>query len=491
MGSESSGHSSRLPSFDHRRSFVPSFSGRSLSVNAPASGQNQGTKRLNQQNVDTIKEDEETPNNTDALKKTPSLKTPAKSVPAAVENLTEKKENNSNNNNNNNNNNNKDNTDSGKESKENNNSNSNNNNDINSSSKVRKDSREITDTMYDTDETKMADSAAAASGSGSARNSLTSAQLVAEASSHQAKIAEMIDYASIRIDVRQTCKCGYILSDAHVMAGWANRIDSEEVTCVVCHEHRFVPQMRVMYDSTKMSIEKEIYHLKKEDFKIPYYSPLILRKHVSSIISNHRRDLEDSDTFRTKHRDAFWNLLWYLYNRDLDLTFLVGDNDKQSVKVSISAINEEETKYPLSDRELYEKLSIIVKLANAGKLKDAIGEWINQRSNTDVNERENSVWNLPIFDAFTVLEIPLKYKNETEFVQKFKKACYSVRPVLFSQHICLFVVFVCFVCLFCLFVLFVCLVYRICELIYLYLYLNFFEKKQQLHNLENARSCTK
>ena len=159
---------------------------------------------------------------TDALKKTSSLKTPEKSVPAAVENPTEKKENNSNNSN-------KDNTNSKKESQENSDDTSKDGKD----SQDSKDSEEIKENMDDTDETKIA-------------------KMI---DMHQWE--EMYDKHG-NVD---------ILSDAHAMAGWANLIDSEEVTCVVCHEHRFVPQMRVMYDATKMSIVKEIYHLKKRRFQ--------------------------------------------------------------------------------------------------------------------------------------------------------------------------------------------------------------------------------
>jgi len=47
----------------------------------------------------------------------------------------------------------------------------------------------------------------------------------------------------------------------------------------------------------------------------------MIRQQVDTVISNFRTDIEDTEKFRLKHEDLFWNLIWYCYHRQLDLTF--------------------------------------------------------------------------------------------------------------------------------------------------------------------------
>ena len=69
-----------------------------------------------------------------------------------------------------------------------------------------------------------------------------------------------------------------------------------------------------------------------------------------------------------------------MYNRDLDLTFLVGD--KLSVKVSIDPINEEKTKYLINDPQVA-----------IPRLKEAlrhIARPLAARSNNNNNNNDNN-----------------------------------------------------------------------------------------------------
>jgi len=246
------------------------------------------------------------------------------------------------------------------------------------------------------------------------------------------KIAVIIDYGTLHIEVRHECKCGYVLSDAQMMVGWCSEFaPSKELRCIICTQNTFEPRLHLKYNTTKMSMKNGICSFDVVDKYVDYISPLQLRNKVNSILNNRRLDFEEPETFRSKHEVEFWNMLWYFYNRGLDLSFLLGEHDASALGIkAFNHLNENAQRRlePKSDDELLEKLQPIYEKASERKLREAISAWLMNRSQTPSEKRDLSIWNLSVFDSFHDLGIPSKFDNYESFINEFKNACRIVRP---------------------------------------------------------------
>merc|ERR1711933_384090 len=259
------------------------------------------------------------------------------------------------------------------------------------------------------------------------------------------KIAVITDYSSIEMEVKHECKCGYVLSDAQIMVGWCSEFtNTNNLRCIMCRQNAFAPKLHLRYSITKMSMQNGICSFETIDKYIEYISPLQLRSKVNFILQHRRLDFEDPETFRSKHQDEFWNMIWYFNNRRLDLSFLLGEHDALSLEVNPfntkrnientekeSKDNENEEEIilePKSDEELLNKLKPIYLKATTKKIREAISEWLLNRSQTPSEQRELSIWNLSVFDSFHDLGIPSKYKTYDLFVKEFKNASRNIRP---------------------------------------------------------------
>ncbi|ETN97944.1 hypothetical protein RFI_39579, partial [Reticulomyxa filosa] len=162
------------------------------------------------------------------------------------------------------------------------------------------------------------------------------------------KTALLIDYSSLQMDTRQQCKCGYVLSDAEVMASWPEEFISTSINCKVCNLNSFVPKIRVKCNATEMSLEQQIYQQTSLDFKVTYLSPPYLRRSMETIVGKYRHHLEDSESLRKNHSDEYWNLLWYFVQRRLDLNWLLEELDSNKLQIS-PIVDLELTKFPTKD----------------------------------------------------------------------------------------------------------------------------------------------
>ena len=261
------------------------------------------------------------------------------------------------------------------------------------------------------------------------------------------KVAIIIDYSTLKIEAKHECKCGYVLSDAQIMVGWCSEFTaSNSLRCIMCRQNSFSPKLHLRYNITKMSMQNGICSFETIDKYIEYISPLQLRSKVNFILQHRRLDFEDPETFRANHETEFWNMIWYFSNRKFDLSFLLGEHDAESVQIEpFSNINKDDDKEqdqeqqeaqeeeliilePKSDEELLLKLKPIYEKATNNKIREAISEWLLNRSQTPSEKRELSIWNLSVFDSFHDLGIPLKFKSYQLFIKEFKNACRNIRP---------------------------------------------------------------
>eukprot|EP01083_Nonionella_stella_P099059 278591_1 len=247
------------------------------------------------------------------------------------------------------------------------------------------------------------------------------------------RVAIIIDYATLSIEAQHECKCGYVLSDAQIMVGWCSEFTaSNKLRCIMCRQNAFAPKLHLRYNVTRMSLQgRGICSFETCDELIDYISPLQLRSKVNFILQHRRLDFEDPETFRTAHSDEFWNMIWYFYHRHFDLSFLLGEHDANALNLTIIR-NEENAKRlsPQSDDELLIKLKPIYAKAtsNPPQMRDAISDWLLNRSQTDSAIRNNSIWNLSVFDSFHDLAIPDSFKTYDAFVREFKNVCRILRP---------------------------------------------------------------
>merc|ERR1712039_808170 len=89
------------------------------------------------------------------------------------------------------------------------------------------------------------------------------------------KIAVIIDYSSIEMEVKHECKCGYVLSDAQIMVGWCSEFtNTNNLRCIMCRQNAFAPKLHLRYSITKMSMQNGICSFETIDKYIEYISPL-------------------------------------------------------------------------------------------------------------------------------------------------------------------------------------------------------------------------
>eukprot|EP00485_Elphidium_margaritaceum_P012711 CAMPEP_0202709912 /NCGR_PEP_ID=MMETSP1385-20130828/21964_1 /ASSEMBLY_ACC=CAM_ASM_000861 /TAXON_ID=933848 /ORGANISM="Elphidium margaritaceum" /LENGTH=1545 /DNA_ID=CAMNT_0049369297 /DNA_START=38 /DNA_END=4675 /DNA_ORIENTATION=- len=263
---------------------------------------------------------------------------------------------------------------------------------------------------------------------------LSSPESVKEpAEEKQEKITTLINYSTLRIESKHACKCGYVLSDAQIMVGWFSEYNGAgALQCIMCTQNSFEPKLYLRYDVSKFSTRGGIKSFDTVDKCVDYISPIQLRTRLNFILQHRRLDFEDPEQFRTKHEDEFWNMIWYFYHRQLDLSFLLGYNDAAQLQIkpmsSPSGGKDKDALEPTSDDELLAKLQPIYNKATNNQMREAISEWLVHRSQTPAEQRERSIWNLSVFDSFHDLQVAVRYDSYDAFISAFKNACRSIRP---------------------------------------------------------------
>jgi len=81
-----------------------------------------------------------------------------------------------------------------------------------------------------------------------------------------------------------------------------------------------------------------------------------------------------------------------------------------------------------NDNDVINALQPIVEYAKNDNLTEAIAAWLKLRSETPIIQRETSIWNMSIFDAFSELEIRASYDTYEQYIQKFRNACHNAKP---------------------------------------------------------------
>lgn len=164
-------------------------------------------------------------------------------------------------------------------------------------------------------------------------------------------------------------------------------------------------------------------------------------------------------------------MLWYFYHRQLDMSFLLGEQDAASLCIApfgtgrrrqqisgrrlLDDDNEQKgggdrhyleqspspettpdapksdppplVLTPQSDLELLSKLKPIYTMATTGKMRKAISMWLTNRSQTAPERRELSIWNLSVFDSFHDLGIPDAFvAGYDDFVISYQTATKSM-----------------------------------------------------------------
>jgi len=243
-----------------------------------------------------------------------------------------------------------------------------------------------------------------------------------ESESNMSESRRKINWRSILLDNTCICdKCGALLSDSYVLAGFDADAQAYQSSCVHCG-YMFIPWLRIRYEVSYEDESGETIK-KLENIREHYLSPLTLRKEVLKALQNSKSDLCSLRLFREKHSTTFWNLLWYFYQNSLPTDCLIG---KMNIALKISFFDDpKRCIYPKDHKKLEANLKELISAIDGRRIKEAIDLFQKFRA-TEAEEhlpRFKSVWSHSIYSSLEVLcSIFKSYPSFNAFVQAFEEA---------------------------------------------------------------------
>lgn len=110
----------------------------------------------------------------------------------------------------------------------------------------------------------------------------------------------------------QCHNCSVLIYDEDIMAGWTAEDSNLNTTCHACKK------LTVPFLNVQITVDASLADLKKSDkLSIPYLNPLVLRKELENILSQHGDSVLCKSNFVDEHPIIFWNLIWYMERIDV------------------------------------------------------------------------------------------------------------------------------------------------------------------------------
>lgn len=102
--------------------------------------------------------------------------------------------------------------------------------------------------------------------------------------------------------------CSEIMYDKDIMAGWSAEDSNLNTTCHKCKKAT-VPLLSIHINSCDRSQSNE---KQTNQFNVPYLNPLVLRKELENILTQHGDDVLCHKIFVDDHAIIYWNLVWFM-----------------------------------------------------------------------------------------------------------------------------------------------------------------------------------
>lgn len=113
----------------------------------------------------------------------------------------------------------------------------------------------------------------------------------------------------IQLNTSSPChNCNEIMYDHHIMAGWSAEDSNLNTTCHKCKKAT-VPLLSIHIISIDRTRSNE---KQTNQFNVPYLNPLVLRKELENILTQHGDDLLCKSQFVDGHAITYWNLVWFM-----------------------------------------------------------------------------------------------------------------------------------------------------------------------------------
>lgn len=102
--------------------------------------------------------------------------------------------------------------------------------------------------------------------------------------------------------------CTEMMMDKDIMAGWSAEDSNLNTTCHKCKKAT-VPLLSIHIISTDRTQSNE---KQTNQFNVPYLNPLVLRKELENILTQHGDDVLCKSQFVDGHAIIYWNLVWFM-----------------------------------------------------------------------------------------------------------------------------------------------------------------------------------
>lgn len=113
----------------------------------------------------------------------------------------------------------------------------------------------------------------------------------------------------IQLSTCSSChNCSEIMIDKDIMAGWSAEDSNLNTTCHKCKKAT-VPLLSIHIISIDRAQSNE---KQTNQFNVPYLNPLVLRKELENILTQHGDDVLCKSKFVDGHAIIYWNLVWFM-----------------------------------------------------------------------------------------------------------------------------------------------------------------------------------
>lgn len=102
--------------------------------------------------------------------------------------------------------------------------------------------------------------------------------------------------------------CSELMFDKDIMAGWSAEDSNLNTTCHKCKKAT-VPLLTIHINSMDRTQAKE---KQTNKLSVPYLNPLVLRKELENILTQHGDDVLCKSQFVDDHSIIYWNLVWFM-----------------------------------------------------------------------------------------------------------------------------------------------------------------------------------
>lgn len=102
--------------------------------------------------------------------------------------------------------------------------------------------------------------------------------------------------------------CSEMMYDKDIMAGWSAEDSNLNTTCHKCKKAT-VPLLSIHINSCDRTQSNQ---KQTNQFNVPYLNPLVLRKELENILTQHGDDVLCKSNFVDDHAIIYWNLVWFM-----------------------------------------------------------------------------------------------------------------------------------------------------------------------------------